>query len=154
MFILGSTIHTSYGYLSTTSYGHLQAAINHEIGHTKIRSLIITCQFISTVLFFCLCLLVSPMIIYFIPVMYFILCWFTRIGEYKADEYSYHVAPDGIIELLLSEGLRMDHKVIDNSFLYWFRFHPSYERRVRYLKRKKKKDVFFYCCLWIWSIFF
>jgi Zn-dependent protease with chaperone function len=138
MYVSGSTIHVSYGYLETSSDSHLQAAINHEIGHIENRytplALIILSGFLFLV-FSCAYSALLP----FTPGLYPLFCFYLRQGEFFADSYAFSIDPSSTLELLRYEGLRMDNRFIDNSILYLFRFHPSYIRRVKNLNKEKDK---------------
>jgi len=134
MYILGDTIHTSYGYLSSTSDNHLQASINHEIGHTVFEKWQLLFLFSFGASWVMLSLLVHDMFL-FVWMVYLVFCWVARFGEYRADEFALMLDPTGVDELLMAEGRRMDCWWIDYSPVYFLRWHPNFERRKKRLER-------------------
>jgi len=135
MFVWLNTIYIQSGFLSVASDKCLASAFWHEMGHIYQRKIMVAIVSCSLVIFFQL-LLLLPMSLFSLCSMFFLfyiwLCFFCRIGEYKADEYSLkHTSKDGMIEMLIGEGSRMDTRIA--RLFFFVRLHPNSKKRLKNL---------------------
>ena len=135
MFLFFSTIYVTPEYLTVTSDRCLHAAICHELGHQKQFKVMLAITLITMAIFIQLFIL-FPGFIFFSPLVYLWFCYLCRLGEFKADEYSLRETDkESMREMLAVEGSRMDHWLVDNTWLYLFRWHPSSDRRLKNLEQ-------------------
>jgi len=63
---------------------------------------------------------------------YIWLCFFCRLGEFKADEYALkHTSKNGVVQMLSGEGHRMDTKMA--RLFFFVRLHPNSKKRLKNL---------------------
>jgi len=143
MYVWLNTIYIQSGFLSVASDECLASAYWHEMGHLKQRKIMVAIVSVSLVVFFQVMILMLPMLTVFsLSLMFFLfylwLCFFCRLGEFKADEYSLkHTSKNGMIQMLSGEGHRMDTKMA--RLFFFVRLHPNSKKRLKNLGLRYQK---------------